>query len=64
MASLYSALLLQQHGVKVKIFEANDRVGGRVFTHKFSTEPYQYYDTGAMRIPNVESHKPVFMLIN
>ena len=65
MAGLYSALLLQQHvpGVNLKLFEANDRVGGRVFTHKFSTEPHQYYDTGAMRIPDVESHKPVFMLI-
>ena len=65
MAGLYSALLLQQHvpGVNLKLFEASDRVGGRVFTHKFSTESHQYYDTGAMRIPDVESHKPVFMLV-
>ena len=66
MAGLYSALLLQRHipGVKVKIFEAGDRVGGRVYTHKFSSEPYQYYDTGAMRVPDTESHKPVFTLID
>lgn len=66
MAGLYSALLLGKHipGVKVKIFEADQRVGGRVYTHKFSSEPYQYYDTGAMRVPDTESHKPVFTLID
>jgi monoamine oxidase len=66
MAGLYSALLLQKHipGVKVKIFEADNRVGGRVYTHKFSSELYQYYDTGAMRVPDTESHKPVFTLID
>jgi monoamine oxidase len=66
MAGLYSALLLQKHipGVEVKIFEADNRVGGRVYTHKFSSEPYQYYDTGAMRVPDTESHKPVFTLID
>ena len=66
MAGLYSALLLQKYipGVKVKIFEAGDRVGGRVYTHKFSSEPYQYFDTGAMRLPDTESHRPVFTLID
>jgi monoamine oxidase len=66
MAGLYSALLLQKNvpGAKVKIFEAGNRVGGRVYTHKFSSEPYQYYDTGAMRVPDTESHKPVFTLID
>ena len=65
MAGLYSALLLQKHipGVKLKIFEASDRVGGCVYTQKFSSEPHQYFDTGAMRIPETESHKPVFTLI-
>lgn len=66
MTGLYSALLLQQHipDVKVKIFEASERVGGRVFTHKFSSEPFQYFDAGAMRIPVVECHKPVFTLVD
>ena len=66
MAGLYSALLLQQNvpDIRIKIFEAADRVGGRVYTHKFSTDPYQYFDTGAMRIPDVQSHKPVFTLID
>ena len=66
MAGLYSALLLQKYipGVKVKIFEANNRVGGRVYTHKFSSEPYQYFEAGAMRLPYTESHMPVFNLID
>ena len=65
MAGLYSALLLQENvpGVKITIYEASDRIGGRVCTHKFSPKPYQYFDAGAMRLPNVQSQKPVLMLI-
>ena len=66
MAGLYSALLLKQQlkgNVSVKIFEATDRVGGRVYTHKFSEEPYQYFEAGAMRLPQVDWQKPVFDLI-
>ncbi len=66
MLGLYSALLLQQNvpGVKVKVFEASDRVGGSVFTYRFSPEPNQHFEAGAMRIPNVAGHMPVFSLIN
>ena len=66
MLGLYSALLLQQNvpGVKVKVFEASDRVGGAVFTYRFSPEPNQHFEAGAMRIPNVAGHMPVFSLIN
>ena len=53
ISGLYSALLLQHYvpNVNVKIFEANNRVGGRIYTYKFSDEPYQYCEAGAMRIP-------------
>ncbi len=66
MTGLYSALLLQNYipGVKVKIFEANKRVGGDVFTYHFSEEPNQFFEVGAMRLPEIESHKPVFQLID
>ena len=66
LTGLYSAILLQHHipGVKVKIYEANSRVGGSVYTYRFSPEPHQYFETGAMRIPDVESHQPVFALID
>jgi hypothetical protein len=29
--------------------EASDRAGGRLYTHKFSEAPHDYYDVGAMR---------------
>ena len=66
MAGLYSALLLQNHfpDVKVKIFEADERIGGRVFSYRFSNEPHQFFEAGAMRLPDTESHKPLFQLID
>ena len=66
MAGLYSALLLQKYipGVKVKVLEANNRVGGNVYTYKYSSEPYQYFEAGAMRLPYIDSHMPVFNLID
>ena len=63
MAGLYSALLLRELKVPVKIFEAENRVGGRVYTHRFSEEEYQYFEGGAMRLPEVPWQKPVFDLI-
>ena len=65
MSGLYSAILLQQHfpGVEVKIFDASDRVGGSVYTYRFSSEPNQYFEAGAMRIPCIDSHQPVFSLV-
>ncbi len=66
ISGLYSALLLQHHipNVRVKVFEASDRVGGRIYTHKFSDDPYQYCEAGAMRIPCIPYHNPVFSIIN
>lgn len=65
MAGLYSALLLKEGlpNVSVKIFEATERVGGRVYTHRFSEEKYQYFEAGAMRLPEVSWQQPVFNLI-
>ena len=66
ISGLYSALLLQHYitNVKVKLFEANDRVGRRIFTHKLSHEPYQYCEAGAMRIPNPsDSPSPAIPLV-
>ncbi len=64
MSGLYSALLLKKDNVNVKIFEATDRVGGRVYTHWFEDKKNQYVEAGAMRIPVVDWQKPVFDLIN
>lgn len=49
MAGLVAAYELRKLGHEVRIFEANDRVGGRVWTHRFSDGTYGEF--GAMRIP-------------
>ena len=66
IAGLYSALLLQNYvpGVKVKLFEASNRVGGRIYTYKFSSDPHQYFEAGAMRIPTGNNQASVFQLID
>ncbi|KAI1214156.1 FAD/NAD(P)-binding domain-containing protein [Annulohypoxylon truncatum] len=44
------------------ILEANSRIGGRVYTHKFSETPHDYYDIGAMRFPDIPIMKRTFDL--
>ena len=62
VAGLYAAMLLDELGIEYDILEANDRVGGRVLTHRFTSERYDYYDVGAMRFPDVPFMKSVFDL--
>lgn len=40
-------------GLSYEILEADNRVGGRVYTHRFSSAIHDYYDIGAMRFPKV-----------
>lgn len=60
-AGLYAAILLQSLGVDYEILEANTRIGGRVYTHRFDEdswakskpgepEYYNYY-VGTFSIP-------------
>jgi monoamine oxidase len=64
IAGLYAALCLQAQGVTVHVFESNPaRMGGRVYTHRFDTQPNQYFEAGAMRLPDVAEQVPVFTLI-
>jgi hypothetical protein len=51
-AGLYIAMILTELGISFDILEASDRVGGRMYTHRFSEAPNDYYDVGAMRWPN------------
>ncbi|KAF9560294.1 amine oxidase [Agrocybe pediades] len=54
VGGLYTALMLESLGIPFEILEASDRVGGRLYTHKFTGEQagkYDYYDVGAMRFP-------------
>ena len=57
---LYIAMILDKlniPGLSYEIIEANDRFGGRVYTHKFSDAPHNYYDVGAMRFPEIDIMK-------
>jgi monoamine oxidase len=64
MAGLYAGMLLQKNGIKTQIFEADEkRLGGRIYTHRFTNDRNQYFEAGAMRLPNTPEQKPVFDLI-
>ncbi|CAL1709682.1 unnamed protein product [Somion occarium] len=64
VAGLYSAMLLRKHGHIVHIFEASNRVGGRIYTHRFNTQEDQYFEAGAMRLPDSSFQKIVYDLID
>ncbi|KAL8819317.1 MAG: hypothetical protein Q9191_007759 [Dirinaria sp. TL-2023a] len=59
MSGLYIAMILDTlniPGLSYEILEADNRVGGRVYTYKFSDDPdlkHDYYDVGAMRFPRI-----------
>ncbi|KAL0567568.1 hypothetical protein V5O48_014428 [Marasmius crinis-equi] len=72
-AGLYAALLLDSLGIPYEILEFNDRIGGRIYTHRFNGSTgldapigdparYDYVDMGAMRYPKIPSMKLVFDL--
>lgn len=49
-------LLAGVPAAQIDILEASDRVGGRCYTYKFPDDPscpHNYYDIGAMRIPDI-----------
>lgn len=54
MAGLVSAYELASLGHEVIIYEANDRIGGRAWTHRF--DDGQYHEFGAMRFPKEHDH--------
>lgn len=66
VSGLYTGLLLQREGHKVTIFEAANRVGGRLFTYRFRPKEESeeaYFEAGAMRIPRSSLHSQVFDLV-
>jgi monoamine oxidase len=64
MAGLYAGLLLRSRGHEVVVFEASPiRVGGRIYTVRFSEDRNQYFEAGAMRIPKIPEQKLLFDLI-
>ena len=65
VAGLYIAMILDSleiPNLTYDILEANDRVGGRAYTHHFSNKKHDYYDIGAMRYPDIPTMKRTFDL--
>ncbi|KAB8253768.1 hypothetical protein BDV32DRAFT_143456 [Aspergillus pseudonomiae] len=65
IAGLYIALILdilEVPNLSYEILEASDRVGGRVYTHNFSSASHDYYDIGAMRYPDIPIMRRTFDL--
>ncbi|KAF8965478.1 hypothetical protein BDZ97DRAFT_1658957 [Flammula alnicola] len=68
-------MILQSLGIEYEILEANDRFGGRLFTHRFNGSDglhapvgtparYDYFDVGAMRFPDMPFMTRVFDLFD
>ncbi|KAF5325024.1 hypothetical protein D9619_010095 [Psilocybe cf. subviscida] len=74
-SGLYAAMILQSLNIDYEILEANDRIGGRLFTHRFNGEAgvdapvgtparYDYFDVGAMRFPQIPFMRRVWDLFD
>ncbi|KAB5590640.1 bifunctional amine oxidase [Ceratobasidium theobromae] len=50
--------------VEIHVYEAaaEDRIGGRLYTHNFTTDPFEYFDVGAMRFPSTPLMAKTFEL--
>lgn len=61
VCGLYLALMLRYLGFSdFDILESSQRVGGRCYTQTFTPDskcPHNYYDVGAMRIPDIAAMK-------
>ncbi|CAE6335108.1 unnamed protein product [Rhizoctonia solani] len=74
VAGLYAAMLLKEdkHEFKVDIYEASDRIGGRLYTRRLDGKSaigtpvpggeYDYFDVGAMRFPDTPVMAKTFEL--
>jgi monoamine oxidase len=63
IAGLVAAYELEKMGHTVDIMEGSPRIGGRVWTHRFGSEPgAPYGELGAMRIPS--EHKLILHYID
>ena len=57
VSGLYIAMILDDlaiPGLSYQVLEASARVGGRLYTHRFSDALHDYYDIGAMRFPKIK----------
>ncbi|RKN45878.1 flavin monoamine oxidase family protein [Streptomyces hoynatensis] len=52
IAGLVAAYELESRGHRVTVYEGSERIGGRIYTHRFGSAPdAPYAELGAMRIP-------------
>lgn len=72
-SGLYAAMILQDLGIDYEILESNNRIGGRIYTHRFNGKDgydapintparYDYFDVGAMRFPRIPFSDRLFDL--
>lgn len=61
-AGLSAAFELRKIGCNITLFEATDRVGGRIYTQYFDKDKRYFAELGAMRIPL--SHETTWHYIN
>jgi monoamine oxidase len=61
-AGLSAAYELRKIGCDVTIFEATNRIGGRIYTHYFGKEKKYYAELGPMRVP--ASHETTWHYLN
>ncbi|KZT70525.1 amine oxidase [Daedalea quercina L-15889] len=57
-------MMLESLDIDYEILEASDRVGGRLYTYKFSEQQHDYFDVGAMRFPDTPMMKRTFHLFS
>lgn len=66
-AGLYTAMILDDFGIKYEILEASGRNGGRIFTKNLeegAEGQHQYFDVGAMRFPDIPMMARTFELFD
>lgn len=51
VGGLYAAMMLDSVNVPYEVLEARDRVGGRLFTHKFENGNFYDYFVSSLRLP-------------
>ena len=67
ISGLYAGLLLRKHNIPFRVFErCKHHIGGRIYTCRegFGGGENDYFEAGAMRIPCIPAHSPVFDLID
>ncbi|KAG7091713.1 hypothetical protein E1B28_008114 [Marasmius oreades] len=63
VSGLLVAMRLADKGMKVDVYEASNRTGGRLYTYKFpGGGEWDYFDIGAMRFPDTAVMKPTYDL--